>query len=433
MAVAAETDKDGSVGYLTILARRNFLVLWLAAAVARLGDNLTRVGVYVLALEVGGAQAAAVGWVTVAYVAPWAFGPFSGVLVDRWDKRRTLIACDLVRAALVLGLIFSPSLLLAYGILFLVTLVQTVARPAFAATVPETLEGREQIHAGSLFLHFTDFLMDVLGFAAAAAIVRFVGVQVTFGLNALTYGISALLLLGLALKLAARPRPRGLRGALDDLLGGLRYHAQNPTVLSLLVVMAAAAVALGAVNTLLVVAIKELLGMDPFWFGIFLSIQGVAMTLTTFVIGRYGQRFPKPWIIMPGFLLAGLSVVLLGLNRSPAVAMGLYFLVGVSNAAFFPTSVAWIQQITPLEVRGRVFAFRLSVTLLIMAASAAMAGPLADAVGTGPALVLMGFVGASPGIFGLFLPGIREAAWPICRPAPGAAGADAGPPAASGG
>lgn len=400
---------SAAVSYRAILAQANFLRLWLGATISRVGDNLTRVGIYLLAMDLGGSQAGALAWVTFAYTAPWIFGPFAGVLVDRWDKRRTLIAADLIRGAMVLLLPFVKSLPPAYVLLFCVTAVGTVARPAFLTTVPETVSRKSHVHAASLFMQFTDFLMDIVGFGGAALLVARVGLRATFLLDAATYFVSAMFVARMTVQVARSPAARGLAGVTRDLLGGLRYHLETPLVLSLLVVMTWSAAGIGIFNTIFPLAMVELQGLPEAWLGYLYVAHGVGMSGAAYAIGRYAQRVPKARIIVPGFLLFGLAAVAISLARGPVPTFLGYLVFGAANAMFFPTSVAWLQEIVPAEVRGRVMSFRLTCIMGAMALGAMLADPSVARLGLRGGIWLAAAVMGAPGIFGLLLPGLRAA------------------------
>src|SRR6059036_372981 len=92
--------------YLSLLRRnRNFRLLFFGQAISQLGDWFNSVAVYALLLDLTG-SATAVAWMLIVQFLPMAFiGPLAGVVVDRVDRRRLMIAADIVRGFVILGLL----------------------------------------------------------------------------------------------------------------------------------------------------------------------------------------------------------------------------------------------------------------------------------------------------------------------------------------
>ncbi|MCL6581324.1 MAG: MFS transporter, partial [Firmicutes bacterium] len=83
-----------------VLSRRDFFRVWSAHTVSLLGDRLTQVAIMIYVLELSGGSAALVSLSLAAPLLPYVLlGPFAGVFVERWDKRKVMVVCDLARAA----------------------------------------------------------------------------------------------------------------------------------------------------------------------------------------------------------------------------------------------------------------------------------------------------------------------------------------------
>src|SRR6187551_95436 len=92
--------------YVAVLrTNRNFRLLYIGQAISQLGDWFNSVAVFALLLDLTG-SATAVAWMMIVQFLPMAIvGPVAGVVVDRVDRRRLMIAADLFRGTLVLGLL----------------------------------------------------------------------------------------------------------------------------------------------------------------------------------------------------------------------------------------------------------------------------------------------------------------------------------------
>src|SRR5438034_523125 len=109
--------------YLSLLRHnRNFRLLFFGQAISQLGDWFNAVAVYALLLDLTG-SATAVAWMMIVQFLPIAIvGPVAGVVVDRSNRRRLMIAADLVRGVLILGLLLvrtADQVWMAYGIMAL--------------------------------------------------------------------------------------------------------------------------------------------------------------------------------------------------------------------------------------------------------------------------------------------------------------------------
>src|SRR6185369_7645416 len=110
--------------------------LWLAQVVSVFGDFLAIFAVLSYVSFKLHASAAQVTGISVSFMIPFALiGPIAGVFVDRWNVKRTMIASDLIRAGLALGLVFATSLLQVYLILFLLSAVSAFFMPAQTVTI----------------------------------------------------------------------------------------------------------------------------------------------------------------------------------------------------------------------------------------------------------------------------------------------------------
>lgn len=408
----------GRVSYRAVLGRPDFFRLWLSQAVSYVGDRLTQVALFIYILQLADGSAAAVGYFMACQALPIILlGPVAGVLADRWDKRRTMVACDLVRAAIMLTVPFLGDARLVYVIGFLMASVSTLFTPAMQASVPELLGRREEIMVANSLLYSTKFFTDILGFTLAGAVVAFTGVKVAFVVDSLTFLVSALFLVRLTTGLAGRERLRSLSGVWADLVAGIRYHRANPVVLSLLVSFSLGVLAMGGLNTLLLIAVDRLLGVERFWYGYLLAVQGVTMFLTTMALGKWATRVPKPYLILPGFLGTGLCAVALSVTRALPLAFPIYAVLGVANAVFLVPSVSWVQEVVPFEFRGRVMALRSMSLNLVALVSYVSAGTLADRLGVTPVMAGVGWFLVFTALVSLTLPGFR-----VVRRPPAAAG-----------
>ena len=398
----------------------------MAQAGSYVGDRLEEVAFWLLTMRLAHGSAAAVSLVLIASRLPRIiFGPVAGVLVDRWDKRKVMVACDLIRAAIILTAPFLPRAELVYVVAFLMATVATFFDPAVFSAVPETLAAKEEIVVANSLSFSTKFITDLAGYSAAAVVVGALGLAPAFIIDAFSFVFSAALVSRVATRLApkaapaqgAQPQTTPARPSFwTQLLEGLRYHRANPTVLSLLVSTSMGLVAVGGINTLLVVSVPDLLGVPDHWLGYFVAVQAIGMSAVALALQPLIRIFNRARLIVLGYLVGGLAVIFLAFTRDAGSGFAIYFIMGLANTAFMAPAIIWAQEVTPFQYRGRVMALRLTVLNLIFAVSAPSFGALADIVGLVPVLAAAGGVMVLAGGISAFLPGFRELCFPPTRP-----------------
>src|SRR5690242_18148201 len=141
--------------YLQLLrAHRNFRLLWLAQLVSELGDWFYALSVYNLLLELTGSKAQSVGLAVVLQVLPHTFiAPATGVINDRISRRTIMIAADIARFFIVLGMLAvrTPGTVwLVYPLLLLETLGAAFFEPAHSAVIPNIVDDRDVLNANAL-------------------------------------------------------------------------------------------------------------------------------------------------------------------------------------------------------------------------------------------------------------------------------------------
>jgi len=400
-----------------VLSRRDFFRVWSAHTVSLLGDRLTQVAIMIYVLELSGGSAALVSLSLAAPLLPYVLlGPFAGVLVERWDKRKVMVVCDLARAAIVCSVPFFDKPWPVLAAAFLMGCFSTCFSPAQLSAIPELLESKREILVAQSLMSSTRYLTDLLGFTAASGVVMAMGCRPAFLIDALTFVVSASFLVRVTKRLVVDgPREVSLAAFRDELVGGIRYHRDNPVVLSQLVSFTVGVLGIAGLNPLLLIAIPRLMGAAPSIYGFLLATQSVTMLLTSTAIGHFGQKVPKPAFVVLGFFGLGLCALGFAFNRSVPVAFLLYALLGLANATFVVPSWSWVQESVPFEFRARVVSLRNTMANLAGMLSYFAAGPLADRFGVGPVACLIGVATCLAAVSSIPLPGFREAFFPSRR------------------
>ncbi|MEO7651404.1 MAG: MFS transporter [Bryobacteraceae bacterium] len=387
-----------SLGAYARLVRenRNFRLLWLAQIVSEIGDWFYALTVYSLLLELTG-RAELVGLAVVLQVLPQTLAsPMAGVINDRLSRRKVMITADVVRAFIVLGMMFvrTPGMVwLVYPLLFLETLGWGFFEPGRSAVIPNITAPEDVILANTLSATTWSFNLAV-GSTLGGLMAALLGRDAVFIANALTFVASALLLRGMRFEephaVASAPlRPRDLVD-FSPILEGIRYVRRDPRMLATLLVKGG----LGFLGANLV--LLPLLGQREFpfaWRGI--DPQRGAMLGMSVLMGARGMGaligplLTVPWAqsdevrlrrgILFGFLAIFLGYLILGVAPSVWIACAGIVLAHGGGSTIWVFSTTLLQMRAEDRFRGRIFSAELGFNMFSISVTSYLAGHFIDA------------------------------------------------------
>ena len=188
------SKRDADSGFRAVLAVREFRAIWAAEAQSLLGDQMARVALSVLAFERTGSSTVTGLVYALTFVPALVGGATLSHLADRLPRRELMIACDLIRAAL-LGLMALPGLPLSVvcGLLVLTVLAGRPFAASQIALLPEILGGDSYVLGSGLRL-VSDQIAQLVGFVAGGVVIAVVGVHSCLLIDAATFGVSAVVL-----------------------------------------------------------------------------------------------------------------------------------------------------------------------------------------------------------------------------------------------
>src|SRR3954470_12076345 len=203
------------MSYVSILRNnRNFRLLYIGQTISQLGDWFNAVAVYALLLDLTG-SATAVAWMMIVQYLPVAvFGPMAGVVVDRVNRRRLMIATDLLRGVLIFTLLFirrADQVWIAYVVMAFTVGAQAFFEPARTATIPN-VTAPEDLLAANALSSATWSAMLALGASIGGVVTALAGRNVAFVVNAISFFASAYFIARTQYDAtpAAAPKPKGI-------------------------------------------------------------------------------------------------------------------------------------------------------------------------------------------------------------------------------
>ena len=396
--------------------RRALVLLWLGQVISHMGDSLFMVGIFFLALEVTGSKAAAGLLLALNFLPALALGLFAGALVDRHDRRRVMLAADLLRAAAVgciallweLGRLGPVSLGLC---MFLLASGTALYNPALKAIVPELTPPAHLTTAATVF-QMSEFAAMVLGPAVAGLLILpALGNLHLFTLDAATFLVSGLCVLAL-FPIARQPAHADVRfgsgGVWREVVDGVRAVLAVPGLGALLLVVAVDNVlCTGLLHVATPLLVKEGLGLDARALAGAQSFFYLGLLVGSLAFWWLGRRAPKGAIILLGVLLDGLTFIPLALCRTLTEVQVVMFLHALALPLIIIPRTVLVQRLVPGPLHGRAFAL-LHVTVFGMTAiSAAVTGLAAEWLPPPALFMLFGGLGALAGLLALATRGLR--------------------------
>jgi dTMP kinase len=410
-----------------VFGTRSFFKLWVAQVVSSLGDWIGIIAILAIAARISGGSGAAVSLVMVARVVPGFFlGTVGGVIVDRFDRRRVLVACDIGRGALLALLPFVDNLLGLVLVSFALEILSLLWGPAKEASIPNLVDTKQLTSANSLglFAAFGTFPLASLAFAllayAAAGLSSF-GAFSSFNVDreflalwvdGLTFLVSAMIIWRLPI-----PRAYDRKGervdwtaTLRDISEGVRFIRQNRLVRGVIIGIGVGLIGGGAMIPLGPVFADQVLGGGSAAFGLLMTTLGFGAAIGVVSLLIFQKRLSRETVFQFAVMATGVSLVAAASVSSTAIAVLLVGLVGAFAGSSYVTGFTVLQENVRDELRGRTFAALYTVIRMCLLISLTISPLWADgwdrvssALFTDQAIEIGGYTYA--------LPGVRFALW----------------------
>ncbi len=417
-AVAVSTG-----AYRRLVANKDFRKLWIAGFVSGIGDWLI-IGFlmpYVTALS-GGSSFAVAGIMIAKIIPALFFSSVIGVLVDRFDRRLTMIVCDVSRALLTLGLFFTEDLFFIYLIVMLMEVFSLFFFPARNALIPYLLDSEDDIAAANGLTYTTQQASMLIGLAASGAIlaafdwaVRLVleeaditllgglidtaraallGPKAGVFVNSLTFIVSALFILGIHVRARASKKEGRLDLSLvgKDVMESYRFLRGHDELRAFLITIGLAILGGGTIIPVGLIHVQQnLTGGVPIledvefvqrlaaapqtFMMVFLAIGMIAGAL---LVPRMTGRLSLQMLFLGG--VGGFGIAMFGFAtvRLYWIASLFGMFAGFCLAAVTVAGNTYVIYTVADEIRGRVFTALESVIRVALLVSMVVMAPLGD-------------------------------------------------------
>ena len=421
MAADTQAAREPAAHFSSVLRNRRFRALWASGFVSGVGDWLV-IGLLIpLVTTLSDGSSFAVAGIMIAKIVPsLLFSSLIGPLVDRFDRRKLMIACDLSRAALTLGLLVTNNLALIYMTVLLMEVASLFFSPARNTLIPRIVEQNEITVANSL-AYTTQQGSMVIGLtmsgailAGFEAIVRWVldsgfplvdvfvgpfapallGPRAGVVLNSLTFMLSALLLWTIRVQV----RPERGEGDFDirligkDALEAIRFLIERKELRGLLITIGLALLGGGSIISVGLVYVQENLSGGIPILDQFEAIQSLIAAPQTFILvvialgmvtgailaPRLATRMPLQLLFMGAVTTFGVAMLIFASVSQYWVAIVFGLAAGFCIACLTVAGNTYVVRTVADEVRGRVFTAMESVIRVALLISMVVVAPIGD-------------------------------------------------------
>ncbi len=358
--------------FTEVIKNRNFFFLLIGQIISQIGDRLDQMALIGFIYSRAPGSAIEIAKILSFTIIPvFLIGPIAGVYVDRWDRRRTMYVCDLVRATLVLTiplfLFYTRTLAPVYLIIFLVFCIGRFFVPAKLSIIPELVGKKDLLMANSL-VNTTGMIAAVLGFGISGLVVEWLGAKSGFYLDSLSFLISGTLIFLIAkkasvpldLKKVSQEIVEVMRkSVLQEIKEGIAYFMRNKDIRFTAGVIFLLWSALGAVYVVVIVFVQSTLHSATKDLGLLIMFLGLGLFFGSLIYGRFGQRFSHYKIIFTSLIMVGITLVIFAatLYHYPRflLAAMLSFVLGTLISPIMTASNTIVHNASENGMLGKIF------------------------------------------------------------------------------
>jgi MFS family permease len=384
---------------LAVLRQPGFALLWTAGFISQVGDWLLILSLPLYVYQQTGSSVATGATFAAGLLPRIVIGSLAGVLVDRWDRKRTMVVADVLRAGLLplLLLVQSPDWLwLVYVVAFGESTLALFFKPANGAVCPQVIAAdaapeqvSERLVAGNALFAQRGAVVRLVGPLLGGALLGLLGLPALVLLDCASFILSGVLIMLVRVPPVAPDPARARRRAATppaslwlqtwrDWLAGLGLVRQDPLLSGLFTVDAVRMLADGIVGASIVIFVTQVLGGDGRTLGWWITCNAIGGLVGGALIGRLGGRLRPSTFFRLGLLLSG-ALALVRTN-APVLALALVLnaLIGACGTAMRVSQQILLQESVADRFRGRVFGALGAMQALMMLVGAGFASTLGD-------------------------------------------------------
>jgi len=373
--------------YLPLLRQnRDFRLLWIAQVVSLSGDWFNTIALSALVITYSEGSGLALSLFLLArFLPPLIIGPIAGVLVDRFDRLKILIYCNVLRTGVVLLLLFAntPDKL---WLIYLLTIIQFALsaffEPGQSAVLPALVETKDLVTANTL-ASVTWSAILALGAAVGGIVSALFGTSVALIIDAVTFALAGWLISQIHYVQPSKSPETHHSHQKGSLIEGVRYLGKHPSTLMTILIKGGNSI--GNVDTLMTIFATQvfIIGLNgQLSLGIMYSAFGIGAVIGPFLLNKVnnGSIRRMRQLVFIGFLWSMLGWFVLGASASLFMVCMALVLRAMGGSVNWTYSQVLIQKSVPDAYLGRVFSLDLAFFQLITVISTIAHGAWVDSL-----------------------------------------------------
>ena len=373
MAVESTTVSKPAPSPFAVFRNRNFTLMWIGQLISTAGTALSSLAASILVYRETG-SALSVGLMLMATALPSVFvGLVAGVFVDRYDRKRIMIAADVLRALIVFAIPFlvPANILWLYIGIMMISAIGQFFDPAHESVLPE-VASEEELAAANSLMAISSFGSTAIGFAASGLIASRMPIEWAFYLDALSFLASGLCILLIRIKPIEITESTSVKLVAQNLKIGLKHLFNTPLLRSLFFISIPVLIGFGLSNSLLLPFAERALNANEFEYGLQEGLTSVGFVVASLLMVSLADKLREGQWMAIGFFGMAVAGMAYSLTSSVPIAIIIVTISGFLNAPAAISRRLVIQRNTPREMRGRVnSAFFVSRDVLFLIGMAA--------------------------------------------------------------
>lgn len=364
MSSAAKTE--ASLPRLVIL-NPNFLLLWAAAGISAVGDHLSE---FALLKQLGGMERDDTTRIRAlmqfGFFLPFPFiAPLAGWWADKFSRKWTMFGSDILRGVVMLSLIWAVPTMLAAGFgtytvvvpLAMAGFLAAFFSPARQALLPDLVKEDQLVRANAM-ISALGTIASIVSYGVGGWLAKHYSPSVNYQLDALTFGISAVLVASILMSRARPTHHSAELAGFSAVTEGFRYVLSHRRILQMILLGTVFWAAAGAVNSMIPAIVRDVFAGDLADIGKYQGVMAIGLAAGAALMTIVGPKLPIPTAVMltlfgAGFWVAVLCGAVVG-HWPWWICATSFFFIGMHGAGLLITVMATIQRFVPDSRRGRV-------------------------------------------------------------------------------
>lgn len=355
-----------------LLRDKNFSLLWFSQIISNFGDRLNQMALIgLIYARTPGSTIELAKLLSFTIIPVFIVGPVAGIYVDRWNRKYTMVSCDLLRGLLVLlipvSITYFRSMVPVYVLVFIIFSITRFFLPSKLSIIPDIIHKDRLLLANSL-TSTTMMIATMIGFGCGGIIVAQLGAKGGFYVDSATYFISAVMVSFVALRIKERMNILSpseklsliiKKTVIGDIKEGLRYLKNNRDIKMVASTMFLMMAGVGSIYIIIIVFVQEALRSSTEHLGFLAMLLGTGLFLGSLAYGRFGAALSKKKVINFGLGSTGLLIVIfsVGIRTYPSflAAALLSVILGIFASPIVVSSNTLLHEVMADRMRGRVF------------------------------------------------------------------------------